>query len=231
MGQDNNKFVAIIAGGSGMVGSELLKEMLEDSPISHIYALTRSPLPFMHPKLEIIQNENLHINNWDDNKLVPKLGFICLGTTRNQAGSSSELEKVDFGLVCEVAQTMKLLGVTHLSVISSYGASKNTPSHYLRCKGKMEIALSGMGFEKLLIVRPGPLVGMRDTPRKSEVITLALLDHLKPIMRGPLTKLIPINARHVALAMLFGLLDPNLKRHTILNSDDILTLLNDYQSQ
>lgn len=230
MDEANRKLVAVLAGGSGLVGSELLKEMLEDGPIVHIYAMTRSPLPFAHSKLEIIENKDLHINNWDESKPSPRLGFICLGTTQKQAGSSANLEKVDYGLVCEVAQTMKLLGVTHLSVVSSYGASPNSPSHYLRCKGKMEIALSGMGFEKLLFVRPGPLSGLRDSPRKSEQVTLGLLNYLKPIMIGPLKNLIPIDAKHVALAMLFGLLAPSLKKHTILHSVDILTLLKKFQN-
>ncbi|MCL9783436.1 oxidoreductase [Vibrio sp. S4M6] len=231
MDSDNSQIITILAGASGLVGTELLKEMLEDGPITRIYALTRQPLPYFHTKLETIQNEQLQIHEWDEDKPSPRYGFICLGTTKQQAGSSAELKKIDYDLVCDVARTMKVIGVTHLSVVSSLGASSTSLSHYLRCKGNMEVTLSRMKFERLVFVRPGPLLGLRDKPRTGEALTQHALNVLSPVMLGSLRNLVPIEARKVALAMLFSLLEPSNQKISILNTVDILTLLHKYNYQ
>ena len=216
------------AGGSGLVGSELLKELLEDGPITRVYALTRSTLPYYHSKLDTLQDPELRILDWDDENPAPTLGFICLGSTLKQAGSAKDLAKVDYELVCRVAHSMKVIGVKRLAVVSSYGASRNSLIHYLRCKGKMETAIAQMGFDKLIFMRPGPLKGLRDSPRKIEAITHGILKFLQPLMQGNLVNASPIDARSVALAMLFALLNAPSPQHQILNNIEINQLLNQY---
>ncbi|WP_428776406.1 NAD(P)H-binding protein [Vibrio sp.] len=199
--------VAIIAGGSGLVGGELVKLMLEESAIGHLYALVRKPLHYFHPKLELIQDSNLEVKQWEDDNPRPTVGFICLGSTLKQAGSKEALAQVDYQLVCDVAQQMKLLGVKRLAVVSSVGASPRSLSHYLKCKGRMEATISRMGFEQVTFVRPGPLKGIRDEPRWDESVVQSVLKILRPIMVGPLGKFIPIRAEHVAQAMLYSVFD------------------------
>ncbi|WP_039958420.1 NAD(P)H-binding protein [Vibrio sinaloensis] len=219
----------ITAGGSGLVGTELIKQMLEHEPIEHIYALSRKDLPFFHPKLEVIKHSDLDVHDWDDSKPVPTYGFICLGTTLKQAGSKKALESVDYELVCKVAQQMKVMGVKKLCVVSSLGASIHSFSHYLRCKGKMELALERLEFEQVVFVRPGPLVGLREQPRADERITQAILKVLRPLMLGPLAKMIPIRASHVATAMQFSLFSGSSKKVSVLDSVAMRKLLKKYQ--
>ncbi len=219
----------MVAGATGLIGTELIKQMLEEDPVTRIYALSRRELPFFHPKLEVLQNKQLQVQEWDADKPSPKYGFICLGTTIKQAGSKQELERVDYELVCDVAQTMKVLGVTHLAVVSSYGASVRSLSHYLRCKGKMEMAIERMGFEHITFVRPGPLVGLRDTPRTDEAIVQVLLKSLRPLMFGKLAKLIPIQASEVAKAMQYGILTKTDRKLQTLDSIQMRNLINKYQ--
>ncbi|QFT36252.1 hypothetical protein GGC03_07405 [Vibrio sp. THAF191c] len=219
----------MVAGATGLIGTELIKQMLEEDPVTRIYALSRRELPFFHPKLEVLQNKQLQVQEWDTDKPSPKYGFICLGTTIKQAGSKQELERVDYELVCDVAQTMKVLGVTHLAVVSSYGASVRSLSHYLRCKGKMEMAIERMGFEHITFVRPGPLVGLRDTPRTDEAIVQVVLKSLRPLMFGKLAKLIPIQASEVAKAMQYGILTKTDRKLQTLDSIQMRNLINKYQ--
>lgn len=219
----------MVAGATGLIGTELIKQMLEEDPVTRIYALSRRELPFFHPKLEVLQNKQLQVQEWDTDRPSPKYGFICLGTTIKQAGSKQELERVDYELVCDVAQTMKVLGVTHLAVVSSYGASVRSLSHYLRCKGKMEMAIERMGFEHITFVRPGPLVGLRDTPRTDEAIVQVVLKSLRPLMFGKLAKLIPIQASEVAKAMQYGLLTNTDRKLQTLDSIQMRNLINKYQ--
>lgn len=219
----------IIAGATGLIGTELIKQMLEADPISHIYALSRRPVPFFHPKLEVIMDSQLQVKEWQPNSPSPKYGFICLGTTIKQAGSKKQLERVDYHLVCEVAQTMKSLGVTHIAVASSYGASPHALSHYLRCKGKAEIAIEQMGFEHITFVRPGPLVGLRDTPRNDETVLQLVLKSIRPLMLGKLAKLIPIQASEVAKAMQYSVFSSAKYKICTLDSIQMRNLINQYQ--
>ena len=193
---------AIIAGASGLVGDELLHLLLNQPEIETVYSLSRRELPLHSSKLQQIIHPELRVTEWEDTSPVPTLGFICLGTTKKQAGSKKALEAVDYQLVKEVAKTMKMLGVRQIVVISSLFASPWSPSHYLRCKGKMEQALSKMGFEHCVFVRPGPLKGDRSKPRKDELLLQGVFDTLHPLVIGPLANLDPIPAEQVARKML-----------------------------
>ncbi|OIQ26274.1 NAD(P)H-binding protein [uncultured Vibrio sp.] len=221
--------VVILAGASGLVGTEVLKLVLEEDPITQVYALTRQELPFFHSKLEQIKDTELRVLEWNETKSVPEIGLICLGTTLKQAGSKEKLEQVDYQLVCDVAQSMKVLGVKKLAVVSSIGASPYSLSHYLKCKGRMEETIRKMGFEKLVFARPGPLSGLREEPRKNEMVTEYLLKLLTPFMIGPLAKYIPIKANNVAKAMLFELFDQSSNVHKTLNSTEMRRLISRYQ--
>ncbi|MGF1694149.1 NAD(P)H-binding protein [Vibrio lamellibrachiae] len=220
--------VVILAGGSGLVGTEVLKHLLEQDPITRVYALTRQKLPFFHSKLEQIQDNELRILEWHNENPTPKIGIICLGTTLQQAGSKEKLEQVDYQLVCDVAQSMKVVGVKKLAVVSSIGASPYSLSHYLKCKGRMEETIRRMGFDKLVFARPGPLTGLRDETRKNEVIVEYVLKFLTPLMIGPLSKYIPIKAENVAKAMLYEVFDQSSHTHKTLNSSEMKRLVKRY---
>ncbi|KHT61650.1 nucleoside-diphosphate sugar epimerase [Photobacterium gaetbulicola] len=204
---------AIIAGGSGLVGDELLHLLLNQPEFEAVYALSRRELPLHSSKLHQIIHPELRITEWEDASPTPTVGFICLGTTKKQAGSKKALEAVDYQRVKEVANTMKMLGVRHLVVISSLFASPWSPSHYLRCKGKMEQALVKMGFEHCIFVRPGPLKGDRSQPRKDELLVQGLFDIFHPLVIGPLANLDPIPAEQVAKKML--MLAQEAQRHEL----------------
>nr|WP_236687992.1 NAD-dependent epimerase/dehydratase family protein [Photobacterium angustum] len=116
---DNHDLNAIIAGASGLVGDELLHQLLANKRFKHIYALSRRDLPFHSSKLHQIIDPLLRINSWEHETPQPQYGFICLGTTKRKAGSKSALAAVDLDLVKDVATTMKNLGVKHIIVVSS----------------------------------------------------------------------------------------------------------------
>ncbi|MGR5154204.1 NAD(P)H-binding protein [Photobacterium swingsii] len=200
---------AVIAGASGLVGDELLHQLLAHDDIATVYSIARRELPFRSKKLKQIIHPELRVTEWNEADPTPQLGFICLGTTRKQAGSNSALKAVDYQLVKDVAATMKMLGISRIIVVSSLFAHPLSPSHYLRCKGKMEQAINSMGFEHCTFVRPGPLKGERSKPRKDEAITQGLLETLHPLLIGPFANLTPIPADRVAKIMLSHALHPS----------------------
>ncbi len=222
---------AIIAGASGLVGRSLTEQLLNESAITKLHALVRHPLQIQNDKLNQIQDAELRITQWDDNNTAPDFGFICLGTTIKQAGSKSALAHVDYEMVCQVAQTMKLIGVKRIAVVSCYGANARSLSHYLRCKGRMEKTILSMNFDRVVFVRPGPLAGERIPPRKDEVIIGHLLRLVSPMMIGPLANFKPIEADNVARSMLFSLFQPHrtpADKYITLNTPQMNRLLQSY---
>lgn len=227
MKTDSNAHV-IIAGATGLVGSCVLAHLLKEPAIEGIYALSRQPLT-EQPKLTTLLNAELQIKDWDASMVAPEYGVIALGSTRKQAGSQQGLEAVDYHLVCQVAQDMKAIGVTRLAVVSSYGAHPRSRSHYLRCKGRMEQALQRMGFEHITIVRPGPLVGARQTIRPDEIWLQRAMKVGKYLLWGRLKNLIPIDAGQVAQALLYSVFDHHAPLVAILHSIEMKELLKKYR--
>ncbi len=221
--------IVIVAGASGLVGSCIMQHLLAQPSIQSVYSLTRRASGFPHPKLTEWIDAQLNITQWDDSQPRPTYGVIALGTTLKQAGSKQALEKIDFDLVCQVAKTMKMLGVIRLAVVSSYGANPTSRSHYLRCKGRMEEAIRRQGFEHAIFVRPGPLKGQRKTLRLNEIWLQRVMAIGRFFLWGRLKNLIPIDADSVAQAMLYQLFDYSDQRVSILHSQDIHQMLKKYQ--
>ncbi|WP_166434298.1 NAD-dependent epimerase/dehydratase family protein [Vibrio viridaestus] len=211
----------IVAGATGLVGRYVLKQLTDMHSVSHIYALSRRENDINSPKLDWIIHPSLVISEWQVLNPYPKYGAICLGTTRHDAGSKEGLEAVDVNLVVSVAKEMRVQGVTHLAVISSYGANKRSLSHYLRCKGMMEKKLEDLGFESLIILRPGPLVGQRAKSRLSETVVQRIMRVGQIFMFGPLKNFIPVKAEDVAAKMIKELVTEDNAAIKIINSMDI----------
>ncbi|MDD1794271.1 oxidoreductase [Enterovibrio sp. ZSDZ42] len=196
----------ILAGATGLVGDELLHQLLGDPNVTHIHIVTRRPIAVVSEKIIVHQSPDLSVTHWQPQWPVPLQGYIALGTTKQQAGSKQALEAVDYQLVVKVARMMAVMGVKHLAVVSSLFSHPWSPSHYLRCKGRMERTISDMGFKRLLIARPGPLLGERDTPRKDEQMLQRIMPALSPFLAGPLADLEPVEAVRVARGMITALL-------------------------
>lgn len=231
MSINGDKTSVVIAGATGLIGHHVLRLLINEPAVEHIYALSRRALgeQFHSNKLDTFIHNDLQVTSWDDTKATPNLGIICLGTTKKKAGSKEALRKIDVELVSQVAQSMKFLGVQRVAVVSSYGASPDSYSHYLRCKGQMEQNLKRIGFKQLFIARPGPLVGERAEPRTDEKLLQRAFPLISPLMFGKFKNLRPIQSEDVAKAILFRLFENNFQSIEIYTSTDMLNLLAKYR--
>ena len=85
----------LLAGSTGLIGSEVQKYLLQEGEIEALHSLVRRPSSEKHPKL------HEHVVNFDQLKDYSGLGevdtvFCCLGTTMKKAGSKEAFRKVDF---------------------------------------------------------------------------------------------------------------------------------------
>lgn len=143
--------------------------------------------------------------SFDDLPALPACDdvFIALGTTIKVAGSEAAFRRVDYDYVVGVATAGRKAGATRLGIVSALGADAQSRVFYNRVKGEMERAVTGLGYESVVIAQPSLLMGDREAlgqpTRAGEVWARRLL--------GPVTGLIPasfrpVNARNVAAALL-----------------------------
>jgi uncharacterized protein YbjT (DUF2867 family) len=156
---------ALIAGATGLVGSQLLSILLESNYYSRVKALVRKPIPFEHPKLEQII---VDFDNPDNALLVADDVFCCLGTTIKKAGSRENFKKVDLEYPIQLAKATFSNGTKKFALVSAMGSNTKSMFFYNRIKGEVEKKLQTIPFETILIVRPSLLLGKRTEIRFGE---------------------------------------------------------------
>jgi uncharacterized protein YbjT (DUF2867 family) len=192
----------LLAGASGLVGRELLAQLLENGDTVH--ALLRRDVADLpaSPRLK------KHLIDFAQPGNLPSADalYIALGTTIKVAGSKEAFRAVDFDAVVNVACAARASGVKRCAVVSALGAHPQSGVFYNRVKGEMEAALTAIGFERLVIARPSLLAGARaalkQAPRMSEQLTLKLLSPFNALIPASVR---PIDAAVVARAMRLAL--------------------------
>lgn len=192
---------ALVAGATGLVGSELLHRLLADARYGKVTALTRRPLELVHPRLEnlIVSFNELGAQG---QALRADHVFCCLGTTRRQAGSKAALERVDYHMVLDLARAAHAAGAERFLVVSAVGARANSPVHYLRVKGRMEQAVADVGFAATHILQPSLLLGARAQLRPLERCAQRCAPLLSRALPDALAAWRPVPAADVAARLI-----------------------------
>lgn len=159
--------VALVAGATGLVGGQLVTTLLEDQRYSVVKAITRTPLTKSHPRLENFTVDFEELVQYHEELEADDI-FCCLGTTMKTAGSKEAFEKVDYHYPLGLAKRCKELGATQYLLVSALGANAKSSVYYNRVKGRVEEAITNVGFDALHIFRPSLLVGPREEHRSGE---------------------------------------------------------------
>ncbi len=207
-----NRLIALIAGGTGLVGGHLISELEGNMTYSEIRVLARKPVLYNHPKTK------LYLTDFNDIKEISSLFtgvdvfYCCLGTTIKKAGSKDAFRSIDFDLVKRLAEMAVITGIPNMACISSTGADKESRNFYLKIKGEMEEALLQMNFNKLIIVRPSIILGSRNESRFGEKVLLFSLVLFSFLLVGRLKKYRPIPAPFIARAMIILISGYNIRK-------------------
>ena len=167
---------ALIIGGTGATGRDLVNVLLSDPDYTHVVSFVRRSAGISHPKL----TEHIIDFNELDNFAAYMHGdvwFSCLGTTLKSAGSKDQQWRIDFELPLKFAHIARRNGVSRAVLLSSFGASSSSNVYYLKIKGQLEEQIAGLMFEQYIIFRPGHLL-RANTDRPVERITTGLLTFL-----------------------------------------------------
>ena len=183
----------LLAGGTGLVGRSLLElAKSRQIPIATVGRRITGDV------------ENELVVDFAAMPTLPSsdIAICTLGTTMADAGSKSAFKAVDFDAVMAFARAAKQSGVRHFLVVTAVGADIGSRAFYSRVKGAVEIELTTIGFDRLDIVRPGLLLGKRQSRRLIEQVLQGLSPAIALITRGPWARYASISAEQVAGALL-----------------------------
>jgi uncharacterized protein YbjT (DUF2867 family) len=158
---------ALVAGSTGLIGSQLLQLLLTDTYYDVVKAISRKPLEISHPRLENIVLDFDRLTEYRD-KLKADDVFCCLGTTIKKVKTKEKFRKVDFDYPVELAKLTRTNGTEQYLLVSALGADKNSKIFYNQVKGEVEEAISKIGFTTFHIFRPSLLMGDRSESRSGE---------------------------------------------------------------
>lgn len=159
--------IALLAGSTGLIGSQLLELLLNDNQYSSVIAISRKPISTANAKLTNLVCE-LHDLSSHKNELKADDVFCCLGTTIKKAKSKEAFRSVDLDAPLLLAKISKEQGAKKFMLVSSLGANKNSSIFYNQVKGEVEEAIKLVRFDSLHILRPSLLLGPRVEGRSGE---------------------------------------------------------------
>ena len=172
----------VVAGGTGMVGRELLA-LLSGRDGAVTTALVRRP-----SGLGVPQRIEERVVDFDDPKtydLACDALFCCVGTTMKAAGSKAAFRKVDHDIPVRLIAGLKRTSPAAVfGLVSSVGADAPT-GFYLQVKNEVEQALQASGLRSV-VIRPSVLLGDRREVRPGERAAMIVMPPLFGLL-GALT--------------------------------------------
>ena len=165
---------AIVLGASGLVGTELVHQLLNTTEFEKVKIFVRRSLGISNSKLEeqLIDFENL--SAWK-NDLVGDTLFSCMGTTLKTAGSKEKQYLVDYTYPYQCIEAAIQNGTKQIILVSSIGAKASSSNFYLRMKGELEEAIKKLKPSNFIVFRPSILDGNRAESRPAEYLALKIM--------------------------------------------------------
>ena len=172
-------FKAIIIGGTGATGKQLLNQLIRDKNCELVTSIGRRPVldGEKNDKLADIVVESLFElrsteKYWNDNDVF----FNCIGTTRQRAGGSKEFINIESGISNEAAKMAANAKIPHASLISAKGANHKIwatnwihPLLYMKTIGQKEqTIISNFSFNSVSIFKPGMLIRLQGKQTRFE---------------------------------------------------------------
>ena len=158
---------AIIIGGTGATGQQLIKQLLINNKWGQITSIGRKSIlnGRINDKIQDIVLDSLFdLSSTEDLWKGNDVFFNCIGTTRKRAGSAKIFKDIELGISMESAKLASNTKIPHASLISASGANHNQwakdwihPLLYIRTIGQKEQTVIKNQFDRVSIFRPGML--------------------------------------------------------------------------
>jgi len=191
---------AIIAGASGMIGSELLQIILQDDTYSGVLVIVRKKLSVEHKKLFQLVIDFNHLDKYTS-YISGDVLFCCLGSTRKKTPVKSLYYQIDHDFPVNMARLAAKNGVKQFHLVSAIGADPHARNFYSKMKGETARDILQMEIPSLYIYEPSLLTGEREENRTGERFAMAVMKVVDPILFGSWKKYRSVPAKEVARVM------------------------------
>ena len=165
-------FKAIIIGGTGATGKQLLNQLMQNQNCELVTSIGRKPVldgakndKLVDIVVESLANLSSTEKSWEGNDVF----FNCIGTTRQRAGGAKEFIHIEAGISNEAAKMASNAKIHHASLVSAKGANHTTwakdwihPLLYMRTMGQKEqTILSNYSFNYVSVFKPGMFIRLQ----------------------------------------------------------------------
>ena len=220
--------ISLVAGGTGLVGSHIIKTISRRSGSQIILARSFNTEIPKNAELQIVDFDSLSSNGVKLQNGINHV-YLCLGKKLSthelaymQYGDRESFKLIDFDYPLSIAQLAYDSGARSIALVSAVGAQEGSFNYYFHIKGKLENEIRKIGYENICFARPGHLLGTRKDFRGYEIPILESgLKIAAPFMQGPLKNFRQIEAERVAESMVMNLLT-RTKGETYLYYKDFL---------
>jgi len=192
---------AVVIGATGLTGSHLLTQLLEDRRYDEVVTLSRKRTNIKHPKLLEFEVDLFDPVTYETHLIGDHL-FICTGTTQAKTPDTQEYYRIEHDLPLTVSRVALKNNVSTVVAISALGADPNSRFNYNKGKGDMERDIEQLGFEHAYFVQPALIGGDRDEKRTFERLWVKVQSVIDPLLFGGLKKYRTIEPETIAKAMI-----------------------------
>jgi uncharacterized protein YbjT (DUF2867 family) len=179
-------FRVLVAGGTGQVGSALVRALLADSSCTETVMVNRRTIPLaadarlrqvvMDTGAASFAGEITELARTCGAQGDPLYAASCIGIGKgSQQWSEEDIKKLELGMVGAFARGCLAAGIERFGLLSAAGSNARSRIRYARIMGEKEDVVRSLGFKRLAIFRPGIIAGNAHTPRY-----LAVLGRLIP---------------------------------------------------
>jgi uncharacterized protein YbjT (DUF2867 family) len=214
---------AIVYGASGLVGSYILENLLNNATYEQVIIVVRRDLNIQHPKLKMLKGDFNTLSKVIEGIQVDEV-FIALGTTQKKTPDKKLYYQIDHDYPILAAKLAKENGAKAVFLVSALGANAKSSIFYTKLKGETEQGIISLNLEHTYIFRPSMILGDRKENRPMEKVFIGIFKLINPLFLGSLSKYKGIEAEDIAKAMVKSAerLDQKVK---ILHWEEMTTLL------
>ena len=182
---------ALVQGSTGAVGSEVVRECLADARFERVLAVSRRPLDFSDPRLEVVElTDFLDLSSIGSRLADIDVCFSALGVSQTQVKDPIRYRTITYDYVLALARALDAKNPNAKMVfISGGGADPTGKSRVLfaRVKGEAERDLRLLYGERLTVLRPAfirPVRPRDGEPTWIEKLAVPVARLLAPIAPG-----------------------------------------------
>lgn len=190
---------ALLLGGTGLVGGEILRLLLQDENYESVHVIGRHRPVVDHTKMIF------HLADLENLQTLPKIDadvlYIAFGTTLKIAGSKERQELIDVEIPVRIMRLAFEQGTKKCALVSAVGVNEKSPFFYSRMKARLDRQAKEIGFDHLVIVKPSMLDGNRKENRRGEKLSISIGNFIGKT--GLINAFRPVKTKAVAASMIY----------------------------